>query len=570
MSYYHWNIHPLNDKQLSRMMEDAEVYKTWLRLNSLGSLFFFAHHVLGKNRLGSLHQYVCSILETDDLHLVLELPMGFYKTTIGTEALSMWWALPFTERDEYAMRYSGFGDEWIRWMKHAHNQNARTLVTHAVEKRSIAMGNAIDAHYRSNDIFRMVFDDVIPDGSMDWNDHTKFQKRTKANEGEDLTTGTFEYRGVGSALQGLHVTGCINDDSYGLDAQKNMLYGDGSIGDEIYRWWTQVSTRFDSKYFTHSGTGRHLIIGNRWGHDDLNSKIKANHAEFRIETHSAEGGCCKAHPANQSIFPEQWPMWRLQQQRKILSNYDYSHFMLNLSVLPEEQIFKPEWKRFYRYKQSNPELTLESDRNFLLIEHETVKEGKVREDVPAGVLHRRMLVDLAHAKKRKRCNHVILIVGWNPETDFLYLLDIYAKNDGYSALVDEMYKKARRWNMSDCWLETVAAQDLMKFHIEERNRRESKPLYVNELPYDNSENAKANRIQSLEPLFKNGQVWCHRGMDEFTREYDTYPASATIDVLDTLGYVPQILHGISTKQVFELLAGQRTEFAQRPVGVGGY
>ena len=153
---------------------------------------------------------------------------------------------------------------------------------------------------------------------------------------------------------------------------------------------------------------------------------------------------------------------------------------------------------------------------------------------------------------------------------FLYLLDIYAKNDGYSALVDEMYKKARRWNMSDCWLETVAAQDLMKFHIEERNRRESKPLYVNELPYDNSENAKANRIQSLEPLFKNGQVWCHRGMDEFTREYDTYPASATIDVLDTLGYVPQILHGISTKQVFELLAGQRTEFAQRPVGVGGY
>ncbi len=552
--------------------QDEQTRKDFLRLNALGSLFFFARWILGKDRLSrNLHRLVCGWLETDDLHLVLELPMGFYKTTLGTEALSMWWSLPFSEEDEVMMRAMGMGDEWIRWMRHAHDQNSRTLVTHAVDMRAIAMGNAIDMHYQSNDVFKFAFPEVIPDGSQDWNDHTKFQRRVQSGVGEgDLTTGTYEYRGVGSALQGLHVTGAINDDSVGREAQENMLHGDGRIMEHVYRWWTQISTRFDPRYFTRSGTGRHLVIGNRWGHSDLNSLIKANHKEFRVETHSAEGGCCAVHLAGKSIFPEEWPMWRLEQQKRMLDSlYDYSHFMLNVSVLPEEMIFKREWKRFFRFKQSKPELELTDARNALLLEHE-VYEGQAKEDVPAGVLHRRMLVDLAHAKKRKRCNHVILVVGWNPESDLLYLLEVFAKKVGYAELVDMIYTIGHRWLMSDMWLETVAAQDLMKFHIEERNRREKKPIYVNELPYDNSENAKKNRIEALEPLFKNGQVWCHKSQEEFHREYDSYPASATIDVLDTLGYVPQTLGGIRGKEAVDFVIGQQESFAGRQVGAGGY
>jgi len=77
------------------------------------SLFFFAHFTLKKDRLAKLHKQMCVSLETEDLHLVLEMPMGTFKTTVGTEALSMWWALPFTLRDEHLMRELGYGDEWI-------------------------------------------------------------------------------------------------------------------------------------------------------------------------------------------------------------------------------------------------------------------------------------------------------------------------------------------------------------------------------------------------------------------------------------------------------------------------
>lgn len=355
----------------------------------------------------------------------------------------------------------------------------------------------------------------------------------------------------------------------GRAAQESMLHGDGRVLDGLIRWHRQLTTRLDTASFDASAVSSQLVIGNRWGHADLNSWIKENQKQFVFETHSAEGGCCEIHPAGKPIFPEEWSMERLAQKRSDLGQYDYAHFYLNQSVLPEEMIFKPDWKRYFRFKQSRPDLDLNDVRNQLYIEHE-VTNGQAKPDIPAGVLHRRMLVDLAHNKKRKRCNHVILVIGWNPESDLLYILEVFAEKVGYSILVEKMYEIGHRWQMSDMWLETVAAQDLMKFHIEERNRREKRPIYVNELPYDNSENAKKNRIEALEPLFKNAQMWSHRSQKEFHREYDSYPASATIDVLDTLGYAPQTLGGIRGKEAVEFVIGQQESFASRQVGAGGY
>jgi hypothetical protein len=547
--------------------DDQDAYKDSIRLNSLGSLFFFAHFTLKKERLTKLHWQMCQSLETEDLHLVFEIPMGHFKTTVGTEAFSMWGALPFTSRDEFMMRELGYNDEWIRWMKAAHDQNARTLITHEIEARAISMGKAVDEHYLNNDVFRFVFSDILPDNSCTWNDHTKFHKRTRLTGG-DLTTGTFEYRGAGQALQGIHVTGIINDDSVGKAAQSNMLRGDGTIVEDIYRWWKQSTTRFDSANFTKTGIGKQLVIGNRWGHADLNSLIRKNHPEFKIESHSAEGGCCKLHPLGKPIFPEEFSMERLQHERATLGAYDYAHFMLNQSILPEECIFKPDWLRYFRFKQSRPDLGLEDIRNILLLEHE-VYDGKVIDDLASGGLTLRMIVDLAHAKKRKRCDHVVLVAGYDSESDRIYLLEVWAEPTGYAELVEQIYKIGKKWGMRDFWLETVGAQNILKFYLEERNAREKNPLYVNELPYDNSENAKVNRIEALEPAFKNGQIWCHRSQKKFIEQYNSYPAGL-VDVLDTLGYLPQTLEVIRRREVMEMMDKQRNDFTSRVVGPGGY
>lgn len=548
--------------------DDPQARLDAIRLNSLGSLFLFAFAVLRKDRLRKFHIEMCESLETEDLHLVFEIPMSHFKTTIGVEALSMWWALPFTERDEIQMRALGYDDEWIRWMKVAHDQNTRTLITHETDARVIEMGKAINENYAHNDLFRELWPQIIPDSHCTWNDHTKFHKRDRKRSA-DHTTATYVLRSVGQALQGIHVAGIVNDDSVGRAAQDNLLRGDGTIMEGTYRWWKQTTTRFDAATFTKTGIGRQLVIGNRWGHNDLNTRIKANHPEFKFETHDAEGGCCAHHPANTPIFPEEFSMERLAHEHRTLGEYDYLHFFRNFGVLPDECIFKPDWKRFYKCKESRPDLDLEDLRNYLLLEH-NVYDGEVTEDIAAGILEKRMIVNPMDAKKKRREKHVILVVGYYPEHDRIYLLAAWAEKVLYSELMEEIFRLAspKRYNLREFSL--VGDLDTIKFHLDERNRREiTRTLYANELPCDYAETARATRIEVLQPIFKNHQFWCHPSQKEFLDEYDDYPAGA-IDVLDTLGYVPQTLEGVRRRDILEWVAAQNDGFKNRNAGASGY
>ncbi len=555
------------------LFTDPKTAQDAIRLSALGSLFFFVGYVLGRNRLSSkLHRQLCNSLETEDLHAVIEMPMLHFKTTVANEGLSMWWALPFTERDEYLMRSIGYGDEWIRWMKTAHDQNARTLITHEVEGLAIKMGRAIDDHYQHNEIFRQVFPEIIPTDET-WNDHSKYHKRSQGGH----TEGTYEYRGVGQSVQGLHMTGVIEDDNVGKEAQKSLLQGDGRVMEDTIAYHRLVSSRFDPAHFTKSGVGRQLVIGNRWAPKDLNGWIRQNQPEYSIEKHSSEGGCCERHPRGFPIFPEEFDMERLAMMKRTFGPFNYSHFFLNEEVSAEDFIFKPEWIRYYRFKASNPNLSLDDPSNFLVLEHEVkpAKDGEgaeVIEDMICGALHVRMLVDLAHAKKRQRCKHAIVVTGLDSETNRMYLLDVWAKASPYSELVAKMYEIARKWGLYECCLETVAAQNLLKFHIEEKNRTLTRSLRVRELPYDNSENAKNNRIESMEPTYRSGNFWIHRSMTEFTDEYNSYHARKTtdVDVLDTIGYSPLTYDIIRRRDVMRKMKERELEFRQRVTSVTGY
>lgn len=542
---------------------DIDLRRHAMRLSALVSLHYFIFMVLKRDRLRDLQKMICSSLESEDLHLVLELPMGHFKTTLATEGLAIWWALPFNETDHASLVELGCGPEWMRWMRKCHSADARTLIVHEVEALSIKFGEYVDSHYHDNDLFRYLFPEILPDGSSTWNAHTKIQKRPSSN-----SEGTFEYRGVGQSLQSLHVTGIIEDDLVGKAAQDSMRLGDNRVMESTISYHRKVSTRFDPAHFTKTGLGRQIVIGNRWGHNDLNAWIRANQPEFQIETHSAEGGCCELHQAGKPIFPEEYSPARLEKLRNTLGSYDYAHFYLNSSVLPEECIFRPEWLKHYRFKPSRPALPLEDPRNELMLEHE-VYNAQVVEDMNVGVLFTRMIVDPNHRGKRGRARHSIEVVGYDTETDRIYLLDVWAQASGYSEVVDMMYKVAERWGLRELWMDTNGAEYL-KFYMDQKNLTVSKPLTVNELPTDYGAHAKEKRIEALEPIFKNGQFWCHRSHTPFMDEYRAYPASATVDCLDTLGYAPRIFEVMRRREMHQWLRDQQHQFIDRVVGPAGY
>jgi hypothetical protein len=555
--------------------EDYEGHFRAVRLNSLGSLYWFAKHVLGKARLTTFHKYLCASLESDDLRLVLEVPMGMFKTTIST-ALSIWWALNWTPDDEHEMSKLGFGKRWMQYMRSVHNPNTRTLVAHEIDKRAVDIGKEVDFAYHDNDLFRQVFAGILPDRNCEWNDHAKYQKRNR-DLMIDPTNPTYAYCGVGHALQGVRADNTIEDDLFGRKAQKSMLTGDGSIVQDTIRWHRQLTTRMD----TASGKAtRQLVVGNRWGHADLNSWIRKNQPQFEFQTHDAQGGCCKLHSEpGVPIFPEEFS-WEVLEQKKIDNPpYDYAHFYRNLSMLPEECIFNKAWLRNFRFKEADPRFGKDDLRNALMIEH-AVYEGTAVKDIMAGVLEITIIVDPMHARKVKREKHVIWSIGFDPESSRIYLLGLWQKDCTYSTLVEEMYKQYGNWTMRNGLKQvrtpTVymgqTAKELLAFYLTERDKREKISLDPIEFEDDDSLAAMKNRIESLEPTFKAGQIWCNpeQGQQkEFVEDYENYPAGK-LDALDVLGHYSKIVEIGDNKQAREFLREQMAAFASRQSGIAGY
>ena len=504
--------------RLLEIPDDREGYLLAMRLNALGSLYFFSKFVLKRNRLGELHKIICKAVEKDKLHLVLEMPRDHLKTTLITESLSMWWALPFNERDEAAMRALGYDDAWIRWMKRSHDMNTRTLIVTENETNSKKFGMRIDAHYFSNDLYRALFSEIIPDESSTWNSESKHQKRSFSGQGE----GTYDFLGVGGAVQSRHYNRIIEDDLVGRDARSSEIVMDSTI--EYHRLLAGV---FDTD--TASSSGDEVVVGNRWTPWDLPNWIRDNEREFAIESHGALGGCCKLHPAGIPIFPEEFSRERLETLRNRLGSYDFSHQFLNLPVMPEECPFKQEWLKYFSFEEAT------DDKKALVVRHE-VKEGETIADTRVGFLKRAMIVDPNHAGEYGRARHAIVVVGLDDSSDRLYLLDVWAKSLSYEELISNIYKMADKWRMRDYYLETIAAQKYLKFYLDDRERREPRHLTCRELKMDKSKNAKQNRIEALGPIFEQGKFWARQEQYDFLDEYRTYPSCRTRDVLDCLGY----------------------------------
>jgi hypothetical protein len=509
----------------------------------------------------------CIMVDSEtQMFLVTDGFIPTHNTTIVAEGLPMWWALPFTPMDEELMRCAGYDDAWIRWMRHAHDRDTSTLLIAETEKNTVLNGTLIDHHYQNNDLFRWIFPEIIPDGTTTWNNEIKIHRRSP-HVAEIRKEGTYHYRGVGQAVTGLHPARAIEDDLFGLEAQQSEAVAEATI-------------RYHRMLGGVIGDGDNVVDGNRWSVADLDGWIRENDKTFAVESHSAEGGCCDEHPEGIALFPEEWPLEKLHYQRLRMGDYDYEHQFLNRPTIAGDIVFDKAWLREFRYKASDPKLPPDDPMNFLFIEHEVVN-GKVLEDIPAGVLQMRMVIDPNHAGKKGRCKHAITVTGLDTDTDNLYLIDEWAASVQFSDLIGQIYKMARHWNLQECWLETVAAQKYLKFYLDERNLIESRPIRFNELPNDNRANAKDRRIEALEPVFRNGTFWhltpeqyvaVDHSHGQFRKEYLSYyrGKQVDVDVLDTLGFVPQLFENVRRRKSISVIRQRASEFKERNVGVTGY
>jgi hypothetical protein len=512
-----------------------------LRTNCLGSLFYFVKHGLQRKRLTvNLHLPICQGLEKRYIKDVFEIPRDHFKSTICTEGLSMWWALPFTKEDEDVFLKLGYPDEYIQWMHDAHNPNQRNLLVSENITNAAKLGKKVRWHFESNALYRALFPETLPTTSELWTAFSLHVNRKQFGTGGSHGEGTFDFIGVGGALQSRHYDAVIQDDLVGKKAIESATVMETSI-----EYHKLLVGAFDSQDAVHENN--ELVIGNRWSFHDLNSYIRENETWFNFHSHSALGGCCSQHPADTPIFPEEFSLEKLLRFKARLGSYHFSCQFLNNPCSPEDADFKPEWLKYFdTYRDIDGRLT---------VVHET-DNGIVRKDLKVGHLSIAMAVDPNHSGNAAagRCRHAIVVVGKvdSSSGDDLgsrfYLLDTWAAHATYDAFFDQVYKIARKWRLRKVGFETVAAQNYAAHHIKYRNAFEEWPIKILELkgevdaPDGTITRKKEWRIRNvLSPLFEEGRFFVRRTQQDFIGEFNTFPRGRFVDLLDALAYVPQML-----------------------------
>lgn len=502
------------------------------RLNALGSMYYFGKVVLKKHRLTPhIHKDMCDNLEKDYLKEVIQIPRDHFKTTVHSEIAPMWWALPFTSEDERYMRMLGYDDAWIRWMKKCHNPDTRTMTVSENIKNACKIGRRVDYHYTNNLFFKRLFPEIQPDTSSNWSIETMTHKRSSADVGQG--EGTYDYIGVGGALQSRHYSRIIEDDLVGKEALKSEIVMADTI--DYHRL---LPGAFDSNPNDPENDNDEIVVGNRWSYRDLNHHIHSFEPEFKLTSHSALGGCCDKHPPGKVIFPEEWSIKKLERWKNRFGSYFFSCQFLNQPTPPGDTKFKESYLNRYMYG------TVSSVDKRVILKH-AVRDGIAIKDIMPSSLQRSMVIDPNHAGDEGRCNHAVLVTGYNSNPERVYLLDLYAKNSSHGDLVNKIFEFSEKWKIRDPWLETFGAQKWLKYHleVENGNRKKLGKWTINEVKEfkkDVGKDAKIQRIESLEPMFQRGVFWILKyGHEQFVQEYLEYPYAPTRDIMDVLGYAMQ-------------------------------
>jgi hypothetical protein len=538
------------------------------RINALMDLYYFCTVILGKRRFSknpdlkkNLHYQMCLTVMKDELKEGIEIPRDHFKSTIYSEGFPMWRALPFGPREEDLFSNLGYDDIYILWMKRTHSQDVRILLVSETIKNAIKLGVRIDNHFQNNALFREIFSDVLPTEKETWTADSLHQRRTPSGSGQG--EGTFDFIGVGAALQSRHYDIVIQDDLVGREARKSAIVMQDTIDyHQVLVGATDQDPDNPGKDFDE------IVVGNRWSHDDLNSHIRREEPYFGWTTHAALGGCCALHPFGEPIFPEAFTKSKLLRWKSRLGSYHFSCQFLNYPIDPSKAKFNMSDLRYYHleklegmlmpprevYSSSLKSITVQPSGVMAIRHH--VAAGDVEKDAFPRHLERALIVDPNHAGQHStgepgkggRCRHAIVAIGWSKSPRRLYLLDQWAKASSTDDFVARIFFLAVKWKIRKIYVEAVAAQKFLTYHLnyfmdQHRSLRpELQDLRILELKTPQNANAKDERIENFIPAVERHELWLDvNNCAEIKEELENYGQKrGLMDLLDVLGYTYQV------------------------------
>lgn len=472
------------------------------------SLYYLCKEVLGyKDFAPHVHGDMCHFA-TDPSHGRFRsacVPRSWFKTWTFTIAKAIWLTLP-DEDNLYADIYPYKGP------------NVRILIASNVIDNAAKMVNKIKTEWENNDRLKSAFPELVPEfNKTRWSDHCAQVRRPNT-----FTEGTYTAVGVGGSVISQHFDHILEDD---------LVYAkkDDFTGQELMPSQEDIDNAIGWHKLTFSllsnpQTGCIDNTGTRWAPHDLIDHIHKNEKQY------ARFIVAVTKEATWPIPDDTWCIWPERYDKKTLET---------IAAAQGRKIFETQYL-------NRPRAGDEVKFNIAYIHrHETIDEYPSKD-------HRWItLVDLASWKDSKRICRNVVLTGCRDSKNHLWVARVDAGKFNPTQVIDLMKVHAKQFG-SKVFVEEVGYQIALRHFAKKDMEEEGGFAYnIEALPMDNKANAKAMRIESLEPVVTNGMLHLFSNMSMALQELEDYPYGSTKDIIDLMGWLNRLARRPETPVVEE-------------------
>lgn len=482
------------------------------RLNGRRSLYFFTTAILKWDKIETVpHREICDFIQrVPPTRKVCLVPRDTFKSTIGSKSFPLWILIQ---------------DEFLGLPGPEH----RILLWSYSQANAVKQIRSIRQQVERNETFRWLYHDFIPDISRTtWSDTNLLFPRD-GMYGED----TIEAAGIDTHIVSRHYTIQIKDD---LEDEESML-------SPAIRARIKNGYRAAEALFVEEQTAYDLLIGTRWGVDDLYSDIIANESEtyefmVRPIRWTREDLLRDLREAEET---QRRPIWNMDPERFAPDSEKTYYFFPRL--FPEESCTRLLRKQgqfmfsmLYMNNPKDPALAefaegdiawfrFDQDGNLVIDHH----NGET-EVLPFDDLKRVLMWDPASGERdiKRNARNAMVVMGQD-RRNRLFVLDAFAERRNPAFLYPKFIGLHQRFNCHKAGIEAVNFQRTLKFPLyKEQIRIGYRFPVVDQTPIGD----KQARIRTLIPYMESHDLFVRRGLRDFHEELRGFPTFATVDLLD--------------------------------------
>lgn len=449
------------------------------------SLFFLAKAILGFDKFTKeIHKPICDMVQDYEKNNrnVLILPRGWYKSTLATIAYPLWRII--------------------------NNPEVRILLVQNTYTNACGKLGAIMQIAESNDLFRLLYPEILPDNDCTWSKDAATFKRKGA-----YPEATLEAAGTGTQKTGQHYDVIIEDDT--VSPSKDNLTGammqptqaeiEKAIG------WFKLATPL----LIEPVDSQRVVVGTRWAENDLLGYVIDAHPEYNVLTRAVKETNGKPDVEGEIQWPGRFDQPVLDTIETDLGPYMYSALYMNHPTSASNQVFKREWINYYQ--------TLPKHLIYITA------------------------VDLASADKEETSDpdyNVIMTCGLDAKNGHIYLVHYTRERMAPSSVINTIFDHQRSYKPVKVLVEGIGYQRTIKHYIEQQMRHNNQMFWVDLITSHRM--SKVDRIRGLQPFFAANRIFLKPEHSEFERELLAFPKAAHDDMPDTMSMMLEFFNTTTT------------------------